>query len=145
MNVSSNATIPAMSSSPPLDAVIAAARNQLYPQQLWWFLATFIGIVAVGQFISWVSSCLFSPCPPPVPEKRDVEGRASTRRFSWSRLPVAIVNHFRVIAFRNTVDVGEKYTFTYAEVFITIVYIVAVFTWEFSYSEHAIRNCFRVY
>ena len=56
-------------------------------------------------------------------------------RRDWSRLPLAAVNYFRVVAFRQTVDIGDFISVTYAEAFITIGYIIAIFTWEFINSE----------
>ncbi|EIW62961.1 uncharacterized protein TRAVEDRAFT_113854 [Trametes versicolor FP-101664 SS1] len=116
------------------DRAIWVERNKEYSYQLWWFVASFIGLVAVGQLLSWFSARLFRPpCPSPLTEKSDAEGRGAVRarRFSWSRMPIALVNYFRMLAFRNTVDFGEKYSFTYAEAFITLGYVVAIFTWEF--------------
>lgn len=115
------------------DQAIWVARNIAYTHQLWWFVASFIGMIAAGQLLSGILSRLFTPSASTHEEKRDAEGRgaARPRRFYWSRLPIALVNYFRVLAFRNTVDVGEKFTFTYAEVFITVGYVVALFTWEF--------------
>ncbi|KAI0675094.1 iron reductase [Trametes maxima] len=138
MSATSNSSTAAMMASmmspgPANDRAIWLQRNKDYSQQIWWFIASFIVLVAVGQFSSWVASKVFSPCPVALSEKRDTEGSGASRqrRLSWGRLPLAIVNYFRVLAFRNTIDIGEKYSFTYAEVFITVGYIVALFTWEF--------------
>lgn len=122
------------------DRAIWVARNKEYSYQLWWFVASFIGLLAIAQLLSWFSARLFTPpCPSPLTEKHDPEGRgvAHARRFSWSRMPIALVNYFRVLAFRNTVDIGEKYSFTYAEAFITVGYLVAIFTWEFVNSAYS--------
>lgn len=133
MSAGSN-NIPAAAVLAAKDQAIWVPRNIAYTHQLWWFVASFIGLIAAGQFLSWILSRLSASSTHE--EKRDAEGRgvARVRRFSWSRLPIALVNHFRVFAFRNTVDVGQKYSFTYAEVCITVGYIAALFTWEFANS-----------
>lgn len=134
MSAGSNNTIPAAAVLAAKDQAIWVPRNIAYTHQLWWFVASFIGLIAAGQFLSWILSHLSASSTHD--EKRDAEGHgvARVRRFSWSRLPIALVNHFRVFAFRNTVDVGQTYSFTYAEVCITVGYIAALFTWEFANS-----------
>ncbi|KAI0356289.1 hypothetical protein OH77DRAFT_1401246 [Trametes cingulata] len=124
-----------VAAGPLADISIIAARNKAYPQRLWLSIACFVGMVALRQLLSLVRSRFIAqPRSQPASEKCDAEGRGAvrpTRQFSWSRLPAALVNHFRVLAFRNTVEVGEKYSFTYAEVFVTIAYIISLFTWTF--------------
>ncbi|OJT02648.1 Ferric reductase transmembrane component 3 [Trametes pubescens] len=133
MSTGSNSTVSAAAVLAAKDQAIGVPRNIAYTHQLWWFVASFIGLIAVGQFLSWISSRLFAPSSREEKRDAELEGRRASRarRFSWSRLPIALVNHFRVLAFRNTVDVGQKYTYTYAEVCITVGYVIALFTWEF--------------
>ena len=124
--------MPATAPSPQLpDMVVFFARNQLYAKQVWWFIASFIGLVAVCQLLSWIGSKVFSTAVPM--RQTDPEGPRTVRRREpdWSRLPVALVNYFRVLAFRHTVDVGTFLNITAAEAFITVGYIVALFTWDF--------------
>ncbi|KAI0633270.1 ferric reductase NAD binding domain-containing protein [Trametes polyzona] len=115
------------------DATLSAARTVAYPHQLWGLIAGFIGTITACRFLSWLSARLLAPSPASIRERRNVEGHGATgsRRFSWGRLPVALVNQYREFFFRNTVDVGARYSFTYAEVFVTIGYMIAIFTWEF--------------
>ncbi|RPD78371.1 hypothetical protein L226DRAFT_531717 [Lentinus tigrinus ALCF2SS1-7] len=126
--------MPATAPSPQLpDMVVFFARNQLYAKQVWWFLASFIGLVAVCQSLSWVISKAFATSS--MPREADPEGRQAIRRRErdWSRLPLTVVNYYRVLAFRHTVGVGQllDLNITIAEALITVGYIVALFTWEF--------------
>ncbi|KAI0743893.1 iron reductase [Daedaleopsis nitida] len=111
-------------------------RNQLYAKQVWWLISSFIILVSAGQLGSWVASKAFSrlPASSGMRQVKDVEDRARVsrpRKRDWSRLPLALVNYFRVFAFRNTIDIGPSISVTYAEALITTAYIIAMFTWEF--------------
>ncbi len=120
----------------PPDMVIWYTRNQLYAKQVWWFVASFIGLVSVSQLLSWVASKAFAPCPASTRHAdSERQGMVRRRRRDWSRLPLAFVNYFRVVAFRNTIDVGQVLNLTYAEAFITVGYIVGLFVWTFINSE----------
>lgn len=50
------------------------------------------------------------------------------------RIHLAIVNTYRIISFRCSVGVGS-YTLNLAEVFLTFIYIIIIFTWSFIRSE----------
>ncbi|KAI0367300.1 iron reductase [Pilatotrama ljubarskyi] len=119
----------------PMDPnwAISARRNEEYPRQLWWLIASFVLLVSLCQFLSWAASkCSWrGACTPK--DDADLEAKSSspTSRFSGRRLPVAIINAYRVIAFRYTLEIGRSYTLNVAEVFVTCAYIVAIFTWEF--------------
>ncbi|KAI0717230.1 ferric reductase NAD binding domain-containing protein [Cerioporus squamosus] len=116
----------------PPDMVIWFTRNQLYAKEVWWFVSSFIGLVAISQILSWVSRKAFAPCLVST-RQADSEGQGMVRRRrrDWSRLPLAFVNYFRVVAFRSTIDVGQLLNITYAEAFITVGYIVGLFVWTF--------------
>ncbi|KAI0371024.1 hypothetical protein BV20DRAFT_1112735 [Pilatotrama ljubarskyi] len=125
MAPSSNNPMPAVA-TPLADLSTIAARNNEYPQQLWGLIAGFVGLVAICQFLLWTSPKLDRSRRSSTGEKCDPEAHGAvppTRLFIWRRLPVALVNHFRVLAFRNS-----RY---WREVFITIAYIISIFTWTF--------------
>jgi hypothetical protein len=61
---------------------------------------------------------------------------ALTARRSLRRIPIAILNSYRVIAFRMNVTFFSSYTVNFAEVFVTIAYLAALFTWTFINSEY---------
>ncbi|KAI0644002.1 iron reductase [Trametes meyenii] len=120
---------------PPVDPnrAIRAGHNKEYPREVWWLVASFIALVSLVQLASWVISKLSSGPTPAPKEGKDAEAGVTVRprRFSWRRLPLAILNAYRVVAFRWTLQVGQSYTLNFAEVFVTVVYIVALFVWEF--------------
>ncbi|KAI0777446.1 iron reductase [Trametes elegans] len=115
------------------DRAIRVDHNKQYPRQVWWFLASFIFLVAFVQSISWGISRFSRGRISSRKQADDTEGGrpSSTRRFSWRRLPLAVLNAYRVVAFRWTLEIGQSYTLNLAEVFVTCAYIVALFTWEF--------------
>lgn len=121
-----------------LDRIIRARRTKQYPQQLWWLIASFIGLIAIVQFLSWTIS-KFSSRTPLQKKPGDAEVGESTpapaRHSSWRRLPTALINLYRVVAFRWSLNIGSSYTLTFAELFVTAAYIVALLTWEFVNSQ----------
>ena len=132
---------PPSHSPPPLspDRALRIARATAYKHQMWWLIARFIALIAVFQSLSWAFTRLSSRSSSQPKKPADAEvGHAppsSPRRFSWRNAPSAIVNLYRVVAFRWTLEVGQSYTLNLAEVFVTCGYIVALFTWEFVNSE----------
>ncbi|KAK0451298.1 FAD-binding domain-containing protein [Desarmillaria tabescens] len=81
-----------------------------YPHQLWWLVSCFIAFVAVRS--------------------KNAPLTTESNKIQLSRLPLALVNYWRVLSFRVHIGVGS-YTLNLAEVFLTCAYIVALFTWEF--------------
>ena len=128
------------------DRAIYFARDEAYPEQLWWLVAAFIGLVAVCQFAAWVLS-KWSRARRLAQRKNAqktnpggaAEGggspSAAGRGFALRNVPTAVVNAYRVVAFRWTLEIGQSYTLNLAEVFVTVAYIVALFSWEFLGSE----------
>ncbi|CDO76208.1 hypothetical protein BN946_scf184819.g8 [Trametes cinnabarina] len=132
MNVTAT---PAPARQPAVDpnAAIRAGYAKQYPRQLWWFLATFIALVSILNVLSWAIAKYSSGRSRTQTQSRGTEaGRSpSERRFSWRHLPSAVVNAYRVVAFRYTLRFGQSYALNFAEVFVTCAYITAIFTWEF--------------
>ncbi|KAI0644003.1 iron reductase [Trametes meyenii] len=114
------------------DKPIRTGRNRAYPHQLWWLIASFVVLIALCQFISRVA-LKYSSRHSSRKKRGDTEaGRSSSsRRVSWRRLPLAALNAYRVIAFRWTLNIGQYLTLNFAEVLVTCVYIIAIFTWGF--------------
>ncbi|KAG2095871.1 ferric reductase NAD binding domain-containing protein [Suillus discolor] len=52
-------------------------------------------------------------------------------QFSLRRIPLAIVNVYRVVAFRWTLEIGKSYTLNMAEVFVTVAYIALLLIYAF--------------
>ncbi|KAH9896466.1 iron reductase [Cubamyces lactineus] len=130
-----NSSVAAAPHYPPVDPnrAIAADYNKQYPRQVWWLVASFIALVSLCQFANWVIAKLSAARASVQKQVEDTEAGESpaVRRFSWRRIPLALVNAYRVIAFRCTLQIGQSYTLNLAEVFVTCAYIVAIFTWEF--------------
>ncbi|KAI0710554.1 ferric reductase NAD binding domain-containing protein [Earliella scabrosa] len=117
-----------------LDEAIRAQRTHEYPHQLWWLIASFIGLLAITHFLSWATSRGSSKVPSREKTTDPEAGGGALVTpgvFSWRNLPTALVNLYRVVAFRWSLNIGKSYTLNFAEVFVTCAYIVALFTWEF--------------
>lgn len=111
-----------------------------YPKQLWYFLVSFIFFIGLCQFTSFILAKYSKrrrTRSPPV----DVENRqgATKHVVSLRRIPSALVNLFRIIAFRSTVHFGAGYSLNLAEVALTCIYIVALFVWTFINCKPAIQ------
>ncbi|KAI0828500.1 iron reductase [Trametes gibbosa] len=132
-----NASLSAAASHPPSvdpNRAIRAGHNKEYPREVWWFVASFIALVALSRSLSWATSKLLSGRRPTAAQKtKDAEAGVTppARRFSWRNVPLTVVNAYRVVAFRWTLQIGKSYTLNLAEVFITVAYVVGLFTWEF--------------
>ncbi|OAX32513.1 hypothetical protein K503DRAFT_600797, partial [Rhizopogon vinicolor AM-OR11-026] len=115
----------------PTDKTLRVARNKLYPMQAWYCIGLFIFVVAVFQWTSFFHSKLARKSQTGLnsdPEQAYLHGR---RTFSWRRFPLGLANAYRVIAFRWTLQIGNSYTLTMAEVLVTMAYIVFLFVWAF--------------
>ncbi|KAH7903964.1 hypothetical protein BJ138DRAFT_1073787 [Hygrophoropsis aurantiaca] len=99
------------------DKIIRNVRYLLYPQQAWYCLALFMFVVGCFQWAAFLHSKFIG-----LPTRHGV---------SFKRLPLALVNAYRVVAFRWTLNIGQSYTLSVAEVFISIGYIVLLLVWTF--------------
>lgn len=124
------------SSSPPpkqkmaitaADTVLANNYNEEYPKQVWLLVAPFLFLVGVTRYGSVVLRKVF-------PGRGGHHGRVVRHAPSIRRLPLAIMNAYRVLAFRKTLSIGS-FSLNFAEVALTIVYIVTLFVWSFINSE----------
>ncbi|KAH9950834.1 iron reductase [Amylocystis lapponica] len=119
------------------DKTIRGKRNDTYPIEVWYFIASFVFLVAIFQHGSWVVSKFTRRRGSPTASGRlDTEAGVAAYKQSYSlrRLPSAIANVYRVAAFRWTLQIGSSYTLNMAEVFVTCAYIIAVFIWEFAFT-----------
>jgi hypothetical protein len=105
------------------DRAIRKGRATEYPKQMGYFIACCVAVVSLYHLVTLVASYTFARRVP-----KNNPPRTGPR---FSRLPRAIINSFRAVAFRRTVSIGSVYTFTLAELFLAAGYIVAVFTWSF--------------
>jgi len=101
----------------------------------WYCIALFIFIIAVCQQISSFH-LKFS-------RRRQRSHDSDPERaylhhhhgFSLRRIPLGLINAYRVIAFRWTFEIGKSYSLTVAEVLVTMTYIVFLFVWAFINSK----------
>ena len=114
------------------DTALANHYNEKYPKQVWLLVATFLFLVGVTRCGSIVLRKVF----PGREGHPDVEadGRVVRHPPSIRRFPLAIVNAYRVLAFRTTLTIGP-FSLNFAEVVLTIAYIVALFIWSFINGE----------
>lgn len=117
---------------PAADAVLANNYNEEYPKQVWLLVAPFLFLVGAVRYGPVTLRKVF----PGRGGHPDVEadGRIVRHAPSIRRLPLAIMNAYRILAFRTTLSIGP-FSLNLAEVFLTIAYIVALFVWSFINSE----------
>jgi hypothetical protein len=97
----------------------------LYPKQVWYFMAMFIALVTACHIISLVHARLtrtYAPPPTDAPLRHGV---------SWQRLPLATLNLFRTITFRWSIVIASSYTLNVADFLLGAMYLTVLFTWTF--------------
>ncbi|KAK0219859.1 ferric reductase NAD binding domain-containing protein [Armillaria fumosa] len=105
------------------DRLIRIGRAAEYPKQVWYFIASFVALVSLCHCLSVVSTYTRTLKPAS-------KGIAPRGRISLLRLPRAIAELFRIVAFRCTIPVGQSHSLNVAEVFLTAAYIAVVLTWS---------------
>ncbi|KAJ6518002.1 ferric reductase NAD binding domain-containing protein [Mycena vitilis] len=114
------------------DRVPRILLANLYPKQVWYFMATFIGLVAACHAASLLYAYLTRRRPPPSndgPLRHDV---------SWRRLPLATLNLFRTIIFRWSIVIAGSYTLNVADFLLAAMYLTVLFTWTFINSKNTL-------
>ncbi|KAG5718867.1 putative ferric reductase transmembrane component [Termitomyces sp. T112] len=106
------------------DHSIRVAHAMIYPEDIWFCIATFIAFISLCHAISLLVRTLAIPR-----FKRSYKNTPTRGVIALSRLPLAIANAFRAITFRSTVQLGASYTLNIAEVFVTVIYITFIFVW----------------
>lgn len=110
------------------DGVVANRYNQEYTYKVWGFVAPLLLLLGVIHHGSVALGMLFPGKKEPSDVETDV--RIARHRASIRRLPLAIVNAYRVLAFRTTFIIGP-FSLNLAEVALTIAYIVTLFVSSF--------------
>ncbi|KAG1795142.1 ferric reductase NAD binding domain-containing protein [Suillus plorans] len=112
------------------DITIVTQDLDKYPQQVWIFIGVFPLVVGCFQWGSHIHSKFA--------RRRHHESDEETApihniqyKFSLRRIPLAIINFYRVVAFRWTLEIGKSYTLNMAEVFVTMAYIALLLTYAF--------------
>ncbi|KAJ7073812.1 ferric reductase NAD binding domain-containing protein [Mycena amicta] len=101
------------------------------PKQVWWFMATFIGLVALGHFISlWQAHATRNR---PRQPQTSSETPLRSNRILWGRVPLALLNVYRTIVFRWAIAINflGAYTINMADFLLAGVYFTVLFCWTF--------------
>ncbi|KAH8827296.1 ferric reductase NAD binding domain-containing protein [Flagelloscypha sp. PMI_526] len=113
---------------PSPDALRAAFFTQEYPRYLWYAIAGYVAAVSFCHWTSWLVNKVSANKQVPT---ADPETGAPPKRKGLIRLPDALVNVFRVIAFRLTIPMGPNHTINVADIFTASAYVVLVFALTF--------------
>ncbi|KAI0067001.1 hypothetical protein BV25DRAFT_1868065 [Artomyces pyxidatus] len=118
----------AAAAAPPVnsDRIVRKRLATEYTKEVWYFIGCFIFLVVVSNIVSILSGLGRRRKV----LRKDAEGQqARSGALSLRRLPLAIVNAWRVVAFRSVIDLGKGYSINIAELFTTVAYITILFTW----------------
>ncbi|KAF9238235.1 ferric reductase NAD binding domain-containing protein [Melanogaster broomeanus] len=130
MSVPQDIPVPPNIPAPP-DRILSHERYELYPKEAWYGIAIFLVGVGICQWGSVLHIKLVKGRRPnPRADEESTSPPAPRGGISLSRLPVAAINAYRVIAFRCTLEVGS-YTLNTTEVLVTLAYIAYLLTWTF--------------
>lgn len=109
-----------------LDKQLLVARADLYPKEVVWAIAGLIAVVSLFHLLNLFYNLLTRPA------KR---GAVSLRR-----IPLAVADVTRSVAFRWTISFGSSYTLNLAEVTLTAAYISLLFVFALVNSKFFIFN-----
>ncbi|KAF8076261.1 FAD-binding domain-containing protein [Lyophyllum atratum] len=122
-----------------LEARITAAdrayrneRQAEYVKQIWYLIACTIACLSCIRALRFLCSRLTTHgADTVVKEKTDPEAAAISdkKTMSISRLPLAVVTTFRIVAFRWTIVIGSYDLASVSEVTFILGYMAAVFIW----------------
>ncbi|KAG2072169.1 hypothetical protein BDR04DRAFT_1014238 [Suillus decipiens] len=105
-------------------------EGNTYPKKVWYTIATFLFIVGCFQWGSLVHS-KFARRTHYKTDEETATANDIRYKFSLRRIPLAIINFYRVVAFRWTIEIGRSYTLNIAEVFVTVAYIALLLIYAF--------------
>ncbi|KAJ7210161.1 iron reductase [Mycena pura] len=108
------------------DRVPRIALANLYPKQVWYFVTAFIVLVAACHFVSVLHSYVTRRHA-----AASARSSAAGQGISWRRLPLALLNLWRIVAFRWSIMIAGTYTFSVADFLLAEMYIAVLFTWTF--------------
>ncbi|KAJ7153836.1 ferric reductase NAD binding domain-containing protein [Mycena filopes] len=123
---------------PDPDRIPRILLANLYPKQVWYFMASFIALVSAAHFLALLHARVTRARVPP----RAKEGVGAPLRHGvkWRRLPLATLNLFRTLAFRwsLTLTLGGAYTLNVADFLLAGMYLAVIFTWTFINSKNTL-------
>ena len=98
------------------------ARLLTYPEQVVYFIVSFIALISICHFLSMFYHFII--------RKRIHKWKRRTT-VSLTRLPAAVADSFRALAFRWTVPVGSSHELNFVEVGLPLAYMAVLYTWAF--------------
>lgn len=116
------------------DIIALVHENDAYPEQVWYTIAAFLFVVGCFQWGSRIHS-KFARRRHHESDEETAATNDIQYKFSLRHIPLAIVNVYRVVAFRWTLEIGQSYTLNMAEVFVTVAYIALLLIYAFVNSE----------
>jgi hypothetical protein len=122
-----------MSSSSDADSTLITDRNTDYPEQVWYALAVFLSVVGCFQWGSSIHS-KFARHRQHETDEETTSDRIH-HKFALRRIPLALINFYRVVAFRWTLEIGQTYTINMAEICVTLGYIALLLTYTYINSK----------
>lgn len=109
------------------NSILSNARDTSYPNQVWWFLASFIALVSLYHFTALLFSRNHKSARTDPEQTTDI----STNKISLRRLPSAIQETVSILLYRYTVPLGNNNRLNWAEISVVTGYIIVVLTWTF--------------
>ncbi|KAG1731750.1 ferric reductase NAD binding domain-containing protein, partial [Suillus lakei] len=119
-----------MSSFSEADYTFLVDENTKYPNQVWYTLAAFLFVVGFFQWGLFLHS-KFARRRHHESDEETAITNGGRHKFSLRRIPLAVINFYRVVAFRWTLEIGRSYTLNMAEIFVTLAYIALLLIYAF--------------
>ncbi|KAG1894707.1 ferric reductase NAD binding domain-containing protein [Suillus fuscotomentosus] len=112
------------------DLTLSSDEDIKYPEQVWYTLAAFLFVIGCFQWGLFLHSKFARRGHHEFDEETTITNGVH-QKISLRRLPLAVINFYRVVAFRWTLEIGQSYTLNMAEVFVTVAYIVLLLIYAF--------------
>jgi ferric-chelate reductase len=103
------------------DHALIDARDFDYPKQIVYLIVSFIALISLCHFFSMFYHFII---------RKRVHERNRRTAVSLTRVPAAVGDSFRTLAFRWTVPVGSSHELNFAEVGLALAYMAVLFTWS---------------
>ncbi|KAF8998385.1 iron reductase [Cyathus striatus] len=112
---------------PDPDRTRRVAHALTYFKEVWYFMACFIALVALGNWIgvAYVNYRERQSRGPSIDVRNRRGSFAYVRRF-----PLAVIDTLRALAFRWTIPLGKQYQINVMDVLASTAYISVIFTWS---------------
>ena len=104
------------------DETIRTARILSYPKQILYLVGTLLILVSLCHFFSIFYQFI---------TRKRVHGWKQRSSVSLQKVPAAVIDSFRTIAFRWSIPIGSSHELNLAEVALTLGYMAILYTWTF--------------